>query len=332
MQPIAPATAVAIHLPVSAGAQPAETRLPTPAQLRAESMAALQPPRAAAGDAAQDRGTERALWRRVEPIPVAIVVLVLLGLGVVLVHSRSSSVRTLPALTETAAAIQAARTQAASDPTGAARALMDRAGNAASDDRVVLRDEAANILLAASAAAAQQGDPVRALAVLEQAAALADTQGGAKAQQAIPQARVTAARFLIDKGTIGNQAADLLRQAIAAAPASSAADTARELLARPVKVAGHLTVNGQPGSGLPVVLFTVAADAPANNPRAATTTPVATAHSDGSGAFDLGAVPPGTYLFGYTDSAGRLHHAAGQASLVTVAPAQPNTFDQSIAA
>jgi hypothetical protein len=302
----------------------------SPAQLRTESAGALLL------SPATYRTRRRPLsWIRrpqlIDVIPLVAVGVILAG-AIAVIHGRpSSETNSPPVVADVATLIDQARQRAAAgDPAGAATFLEQRAETATPGDRLQLREGAASVLINASGVALQAGDPVGSLALLAKAAELTGTQGGAQGQLALPIARVTAARFLIDQDTATSQAADLLRQTITDAPLSSAAATARDLLARPVKVRGQLTVAGQPGAGLVVVLFAVLPSSSAADPQPASRAPLVSATSDSAGAFDLGSVAPGAYLFGFTDVAGHLHRAAGTAALITVAPAQLNKLTAAI--
>jgi hypothetical protein len=321
--------------PVQRPARPATPRplASSPSELRAASVGALQLDiDAARAERVPRSGVLSRHWANA----VALLAVAALVIGAIaFIRARSSAgVQTTPAGSEIAALIDQARQQAAAgDAVGAATKLEKRADSASGADRLQLREAAASLLLNASGAALQAGDPLTSLDDLEKAVVLADTQGAVQARLALPTARVTAARYLINKDTATGQAADLLRQTIADAPLSSAATTARDLLAAPVKVRGQLTLAGQPGAGLRVVLLPVSpSSVSAASPEPATLIPAATGRSDAAGAFDLGAVAPSSYIFGFLDNAGQLHRAPGRTALVTLAPAQLNGLTEAIPA
>jgi hypothetical protein len=229
------------------------------------------------------------------------------------------------------AAIAAAQAQAtAGDPRAAAAGLLAWAANAAAVERATLRDEAAGILASAAAASATS-DPVAALDLLRSAAALSDVPRGVAAAGGLPDYLVAAARALIDKGATTPQAADLLREAIGLAAQSTAAAAAQHLLAAPVAVRGGLSIAGKPAAGLTVALYRLAPDRPPDDPQPADSTPVVQAKTGSDGAFDLGSLAPGAYLFGYTEISGRQRRPAGAAAVVMVFPAQLNIVAVSVA-
>lgn len=250
-------------------------------------------------------------------------------LVVVVVAIRGSSgITTLVAQQQTDTAIAQARARAAGgDPQGAVRSLESLRPAATADERTLLRDAEAGILVDAARAAGSKRDAFTALSLIRQASGFADTPEGQDALAALPQALVDAARQLLAAPPSDASAANLLRQAIAAAPGSPAATLAAQLLAQPVSVSGRLTVRAVPGAGLAAALFALAT-VPGQPPRPAAASPVASATCAANGSFDLGVVPPGSYLFAYVDPA----HHAHLGPVVSVEPAQRNLLVEALPA
>ena len=265
-------------------------------------------------------------WRDAVPALIGAVVIAAAVAGIAALPGRGVGSTTLPAADSVAAVVASARDRAAAgDPAGAARELLARASTASPDERGILREQAARILVDAATAQAGAGHPSESLDLDRAAAGLSDTPTGAIARAGLPDAILAAARGLIQSGDASTAAQSLLNELVAGYPSTPAAVEAGALLRDPTPVRGALTVGGRPSAATTVYLF---ATTGGSDPQPSLATPVAAATTGPDGRFDLGTVAPGTYLFAWRTPGGALRRAAGADALAVVTPARVNVLDE----